>query len=138
MIKTSSKVISEQVLSNGAYKFVALIASIILWLTVLGRKDAVITHEVGVKFETQSSVVLDYDSSLKIRMKILGPRKMLKEYSDSVTNITFDLKERAPGVYSIPVTGKDLNLPMSLKLIALQPEEINIKIMNREKNDKDN
>ena len=135
MMKSSSQKISEQVLSNGAYKFVALIASIILWLTVLGRKDAMITYEIPVGFEVKSNIALEYDNDTKVKMKISGPRRVLKSYTDSIKQVTFDLRNRAPGIYSIPITGRELNLPLNLRLVALQPEVIEVKIKSRDEDE---
>lgn len=135
MIKSGSKMISEQVLSNGAYKFVALIASIILWLTVLGRKEVVITHELTVNFLTQEFLKVEYDSNIKVKLKIYGQRKLLKEYKDQIKSITYNLKDRGPGVYTLPLTIRDLNLPLGLRLMALQPETIELKIKRGERNE---
>ena len=78
MIKSKADSLSEQVLSNGAYKAVALVASVILWLTVLGRQEAVVTKELPLRFQMKPSVIVSYDTSVKLQVKVSGERRAIK------------------------------------------------------------
>ena len=135
MIKSKADTLSEQVLSNGAYKVVALIASVILWLTVLGRKEAVVTRELPLKFQVKPSVTLTYDTSINLQIKVSGGRKIIKDFTDTQNEITIDLKDRGPGIYSIPLSLANLRLPRGLKVLSLNPRELEVEIKSKDKNE---
>ena len=131
MIKSSKDTFSEQVLSNGAYRIVALIASVILWLTVLGRKEAVITREMPLKLIMKPSVTAVYDTSMKLTLKVAGERKIIKEFVDKEEALIIDLKDRGPGIYSIPLSLANLKLPRGVRLLSLNPQEMEVEIESR-------
>ncbi len=132
MTPTSTPIkISEEVLSNGAYKFVAFVASVILWLTILGRKDAVIVKDIKVNFIVKENIILNHDTDLKIVVKARGKRRLVKLFNEKESPATISLKDRPVGVYSIPLNSGSLQLPSGLRLISVKPSTIRVELENR-------
>ena len=86
---------------NGSYKLVALFISLILWLTILGRREFVVNKEIEVEFTVSSSVLIAGQSSDKIRVKLSGSQPVLKKYKESQQVLQINLSDRAPGLYEI-------------------------------------
>jgi len=119
----------EQVFSNGTYKAVALVASVILWLTILGRKDAVMIKDFNVEFLVKQHHIVVKHGDNRIKMKVKGPRMALKKFSQIDESIVINLNENGPGVYSvrIPKDG-NLDLPFGVRVLSVEPQDMKVTI----------
>ena len=50
--------LKDGLFENGSYKLVALFISLILWLTILGRREFVVNKEIEVEFTVAQSLVV--------------------------------------------------------------------------------
>ena len=72
--------LKDGLFENGSYKLVALFISLILWLTILGRREFVVNKEIDVDFTVAENLLIAGQSSDKVRVKISGPQPLLKKY----------------------------------------------------------
>lgn len=128
----SSKNIKDQVLSNGAYKTVALIAALILWLTVLGRKEIALVKEIPVLFHTPSAVHAIYDKNLTIRVEVMGSRKAIKEFKEMEAPYVVSMRDKSVGIYNLPVTLSGIQMPIGLKVLSVKPTSFQVKLELKE------
>ncbi len=116
---------------NFSYKLVALFISLILWLTILGRRDFVLTKTIEVELLVNPQYQLVAQTSDIVRVKVSGPRSALKKFSDSNTSqlITLDLGDRGPGIIDVSIPIAKIDLPFGVKLISVRPNIIRAEIV---------
>ena len=118
---------------NGSYKLVALFIALILWLTILGRREFVVNKEIDVEFTVASELMVAEQSSEKIRIKISGPQPLLKKYKESNLPITVSLIDKVSGIYEIDMTAARVEAPPGIKILSLKPSQIRVEITPKKK-----
>ena len=118
---------------NGSYKLVALFIALILWLTILGRREFVVNKEIDVEFTVASELMISEQSSDKIRIKISGPQPLLKKYKESSLPITVNLLDKVSGIYEIDMTAARVEVPPGIKVLSLKPSQIRVEITPKKK-----
>ena len=113
---------------NGSYKLVALFISLILWLTILGRREFVVSKEIDVDFTVANSLIITNQSSDKVRVKISGPQPLLKKYKESNQTIQISLADRTAGRYEIDMTPARIEAPVGIKILNIKPSQIRVDI----------
>ena len=119
----------EQVLSNGTFKFVALVASVVLWLTVLGRKDAIVIKNFNIEYIVKENYTISQKGNNFVRVKVKGPRVALQKFKTIEDSIAINLQKSGPGDYSVRIP-KDggLDLPLGVRILSIEPNKIRVKI----------
>lgn len=117
---------------NGSYKLVALFIALILWLTILGRREFVVNKEIDVEFTVAANLMISEQSSEKIRIKISGPQPLLKKYKESSQPILISLVDKTSGVYEIDMTAARVEAPAGIKILSLKPSQIRVEITPKE------
>ena len=119
----------EQVLSNGTFKFVALVASVVLWLTVLGRKDAIVIKNFNIEYIVKENYTISQKGNNFVRVKVKGPRVALQKFKTIEDSIAINLQKSGPGDYSVRIP-KDggLDLPLGVRILSIEPNEVRVKI----------
>ena len=123
-------------LENGSYKLVALFVTLILWITILGRRDFVLTREMDVEFLLPKAVLLENAtggplSERKITVKVSGPRTALKRFGQSPGSVTVDLtkiqiQEGQGKSISAPIQARNIELPFGVKLVSVSPDSLSL------------
>lgn len=113
---------------NGSYKLVALFISLILWLTILGRREFVVNKEIDVEFTVAENLVIAGQSSDKVRVKISGPQPLLKKYKEANQTIQISLIDRTAGLYEIDMTPARIEAPAGIKILNVKPSQIRVEI----------
>lgn len=126
--KDKVRVFKESVLENASYKLVALFISLILWLSILGRRDFVVTKDVEVDFLTGKSYVVAGQSTDRVRMKVSGGQPLLKNFKDKLQSVTLDLSEKKQGLYDIEMTPSKFDVPNGIKILGIRPNTIRVEI----------
>lgn len=113
---------------NGSYKLVALFVTLILWVTILGRRDFVLSKEMGVEFLLPATMmVARADVERKVIVKVSGSRSALKKFAQNPGTITIDLgKSIKPGLVKAVVTTRNVEVPFGVKVMSVTPDMINV------------
>ena len=114
----------ERVFSNGAYKLVALFVALVLWVTILGRKDTMISRSMELEYLLPRNHVISNEVARKVEVKVAGPRMALKKFSRQPATVTLDLKHVKSGWNLIDVGKQDLNLPLGVRVLSIVPSSI--------------
>lgn len=117
---------------NGSYKLVALFIALILWLTILGRREFVINKEVDVDFTVAENLSLAGQSADRIRLKLSGPQPLLRKYKESTPSLQINLADRAPGLYDIEMTPSRIDVPVGIKILGVKPPQIRVEITSKD------
>ncbi len=98
----------ESLFENGSYKIVALFISLILWLTILGRRDFVFSKNIDLEIQTSANLSVIEQSHSFVRVRVTGPRASLKKFMESNSNqaMLLDISSMGEGKIEIPISEK--------------------------------
>lgn len=113
---------------NWSYRLVALGVALILWASMLGRKDSALVKdfELQLLLAPQLSVVSDLPQF--VRVEVSGPRVSLKKMNQLNPVFTVDLTSAGPGKQRVRLRRDTLPLPVGTRVMSLDPEEIELEI----------
>lgn len=122
------------VTENLSYKVVSLLIALILWVTILGRRDFSITKTIDVELVPASSQVVLQQSTDIVRVKVSGPRTALKRFIESGMSqlITIDVSKFPDGEMEVEIPSKQIDVPFGVKVISIKPATIKAKILTKE------
>ncbi|MBC7465381.1 MAG: hypothetical protein H7256_05260 [Bdellovibrio sp.] len=128
--RASEKITSftQSIFDNGSYKLVALFIALILWLTILGRRDFVVNKDIEVDFIAAESFMVSGQSSDKVRIKLSGPQPLLKKYKEANQTIQINLADKGSGMFEIDMTPAKIDVPQGLKILSVKPSQIRVEI----------
>ena len=129
-----ARVLKETILDNASYKLVTLFISLILWLSILGQRDFVVSKEVEVDFITSSQYSLSGQSTDKIKVKVSGAQPLLKSFKDKNQSIVFDLSEKKAGAFDIEMNASRIEVPSGIKILGIRPSSIRVEIVENKEN----
>jgi YbbR domain-containing protein len=129
---------TSYVTENFSYKMVALFISLILWLTILGRRDFVLSKKIDIELQTSANQVVVAQTADNIRVKVSGPRAALKKFMDNprTQSILIDISERGEGVLDIDVPLSKIDVPMGVRVLGVRPNVIRAEVVTKAAADK--
>jgi YbbR domain-containing protein len=118
------------ILENWTYKIVSLFIALILWLTILGKKDFVVTKLMDIDVVTSSSLMVANQTHESVRIKVAGPRAGLRKFLEAGMGqvINLDLSKYAEGNYSLSVPTDKIELPFGVRILQVKPSTVDIEI----------
>lgn len=116
---------------NFSYKVVALFISLILWLTILGRRDFVLSKNIDVDLITSPGTQVVAQTTDHIKVKVSGPRAALKKFLESSLsqNITLDISQRGEGVVYVDIPLNKIEVPLGVRILSVRPNQIQAEIV---------
>lgn len=124
---------------NLSYKIVALFISLILWLTILGRRDFVLSKNLEIDLITAPGSQVVAQTTDHIKIKVSGPRTALKKFMESSVsqNISLDISQRGEGIMNIDVPLNKVEVPLGVKVLGIRPNQIQVEVarLKEKKND---
>jgi YbbR domain-containing protein len=126
--------IKPMLTENISYKIVSLFISVILWLTILGRRDFSLTKSVDVELMPAPNQIVISQSVETVKVKVAGPRTALKKFMESGLSqlVTIDVSKLKEGEADIEVPAHQIDLPFGVKVISIKPASIRAKISRKE------
>lgn len=121
------------VVENFSYKIVALFISLILWVTILGRRDFQVTKTVDLDVVAPIGMVVESQSVEHVKLKVSGPRTALRKFLETgaAPVLTVDLAGADVGVHRVPIPTQKIDLPFGVKLISVRPSEVEVKLQKQ-------
>lgn len=118
---------------NLSFKVVALLIALILWLTILGRRDLVISKDMEIEFQVSAQTQVVSASADKVRLKLSGSRNSLRRFVENGASqlVVVDLSQKGPGVHQVTIPSSKLDLPFGVRLLGLKPETLQVQIGKR-------
>jgi YbbR domain-containing protein len=122
--------LKELFTENLSYKLVSLLIALILWVTILGRRDFSLTKTIDVELIPGSQQTLSMVSSDTVRVKVSGPRTALKKFMETGMSqlITIDVSQFPSGDFEVDIPVRQIDVPFGVKVISLKPSAIKGKI----------
>ncbi len=126
-----SQVVKTYILENLSFKIVSLFVALILWVSILGRRDFVTTKEIEVNFIVGSEYNIASQSHDRIKVKLSGSQPNLKKYKDFFKSIMFDLSDYKEGLIEIEIPHNKIDLPQGVKVLSIKPNVIKVELIKK-------
>jgi YbbR domain-containing protein len=122
---------SRMITENFSYKVVALFISLILWLTILGRRDFVLSKNIDVDLITAPGTQVVAQTTDHIKVKVSGPRSSLKKFLESSLsqNITLDISQKGEGVVYVDIPINKIEVPLGVRILGIRPNQIQAEVV---------
>lgn len=118
------------IFDNGSYKLVALFVTLILWVTILGRRDFVLSKDMDVEFLLPRAITIaESNVERRVMVKVSGPRMALKKFAANPGTITIDLMKSQIGPARAVITPKNVEVPFGVKVISVSPDLIRLTLI---------
>ncbi len=127
----SMKSLGQRILTeNLSYKAVSLFIALILWITILGRRDFTVTRSLEIDFMVSNSQVLLNQNTDHVKIKVIGPRMALRRFMDTETGqvISLDLSAYQEGSYDVEIPSGKIDVPFGVKVLSMNPNHVQVKI----------
>lgn len=122
--------LKELILENVSYKVVALFIALVLWVTILGRRDFVLTKNIEIDFQMGEGRSVVSQSVDQIKVKVSGPRNSLRRFIDSGVSqlLTIDVSRLPDGVHDVEVPINKIDVPFGVKVQSVKPNSIHLQL----------
>lgn len=116
---------------NFSYKLVALFISLILWLTILGRRDFVLSKNIDLELITAPGTQVVAQTSDHIKVKVSGPRSSLKKFLESSVSqsIVLDISQRGEGFVYVDIPLAKIDVPLGVRILGIRPNQIQAEVV---------
>lgn len=111
---------------NLSYKFVALGVALILWMSMLGRRDATLVRDFNMQVILGPNMELTTPAPEYIKVEIAGARVALKKINQINPFFTVDLTNARPGKQRIQLNKDGLTLPIGTHVVSIEPSELTV------------
>lgn len=128
--------IKSNILDNFSYKVVALFITFILWVSILGKREFILTKDLEVDFVTSENFVIAGQSNAVLKVKVSGPQPLLKKYRESAQILILDVTDKPAGFYDVDINTAKIEIPKGVKIIGVRPQTIRLEIVEKNKESK--
>jgi YbbR domain-containing protein len=108
---------------NLSYKFVALGVAIILWMSMMGRKDSTLVKDFELQVLLGANLEMETSIPQLVKVEVVGPRVALKKINQMSPVFTVDLTSARAGRQVIQLSREGLNLPIGARVLSIEPRE---------------
>lgn len=113
---------------NLSFKFVALGVALILWVSMMSRRDSTLVREFDLQLILGPRVELVSGAPEAVRVEVAGPRVALKKLNQINPIFTVNLSSAKPGHQTVRLSRDGLNLPIGTHIVNIEPAEIEIEL----------
>lgn len=108
---------------NMSYKFVALGVALVLWFSLLGRRDSTIMKDYQLEVLLAPEMELAIPTPEFVRVEVMGPRVALKKLGQIPGVFTVDLTSASPGRKKVRLSAEGVALPLGARVLSIEPKE---------------
>lgn len=117
-------------LDNISFKLVAFFIALILWLTILGRRDFAYTKTMEIEFMTGAQLGVAAQTTDRVRVLFSGPRNLAKKFLDTNNQIlVLDISNKGPGVFDVQIPISSIEVPQGVKVLSVRPSVIRAEVV---------
>jgi YbbR domain-containing protein len=113
---------------NLSYKFVALGVAVILWASMLGRKDSTLIKDFELQVLLGPNLEMTTQIPQVVKVEVAGPRVALKKINQMNPVFTIDLTSAKAGRQVVQLNREGLNLPIGARILSIDPREFTVQI----------
>jgi YbbR domain-containing protein len=113
---------------NASYKVVALLITLILWVIILGSKEASIVKMIPTNYILPRESVIVNGAPTEVGFRLTGPRLPLKRFSEGVEPLVVDLSSASEGTTTVRIHPDSIDVPAGIRVLGVAPTTLTIKI----------
>lgn len=124
----------DVVTHNFSYKVVSLLIALILWLTILGRRDFSMSKTIDIELIAGTHQIVTLQSPESVKVKVTGPRTALKKFMETGMSqlLSIDISRKGVGDIEIDVPFRQIDVPFGVKIISIKPSVIKAHVVPKE------
>lgn len=107
---------------------VALVISIILWMTVLGGERVEITKSFQFDYQLPEQLMIANAVPTELSFRVSGPQAFIKDFENRSITRSIDLTKAELGDYEVEISEEMLDLPLGLHLVSAPQDSIVLKL----------
>jgi YbbR domain-containing protein len=117
------------------YKIIALLITMILWVTVVSQRQMVVTQKLSVQFIVPGEFQIEGSQQVEAEIQLEGARPLLKRYLQRSWPSAIIVPLRAPliGLNPAEIPVSDLQLPAGIKVLSIHPREVVLQVKAKAK-----
>lgn len=119
--------------NNLSYKLVALFIALILWLSILGRRDFIVTKVIDVNFMTAQGYVVTGQSADVIQLKLSGPQPLLRKFNEKKQTLDIDILDKQVGLHEVDILAHKIETPLGVRVLSIRPNVIRVEVAEEKK-----
>ena len=120
------------VTNNGSYKLVALFVTLILWISIMGRRPFVEEVSIPIEVQVPNAVVIQWDVEPQVAIKVKGTRKQIKKFKGIFGKLVVDLRGEPKGRLRLDLKDEFHDLPKGMDLVSVRPRSIEVELIEKE------
>ena len=113
---------------NLSYKLVALCVTLILWMTILGRRDFVHVRDFQIQLVVPPTYQVLFQSEKTVQVRVSGSRMALRKFLDLNPLLEVEVAKVQEGRRSVSIPAESLELPFGVRLISIQPSRVQVEL----------
>ncbi len=113
---------------NSSYKVVALLITLILWVIILGSKEATVIKMIEADYILPRDFTVTNSVPREVAFRVSGPRLALKKFSEVKEPLTIDLTSANEGLTTVRIHPDSINVPPGLRVMTVSPSVITPKL----------
>lgn len=116
---------------NFSYKVVALFISLVLWLTILGRRDFTLYKEMKLELLASEGSRVEAQTATQVQVKVSGSRAALKKFLASPLSQTLvlDISHKGEGVVDVDIPVNKVEVPLGIRVLGVRPNELQVEVV---------
>mgnify|MGYP000988146774 CR=1 FL=1 len=107
---------------------VALVISVLLWITVLGGKRVEIEKRVVLDYRLPKNVLIANNVPKEVIYRVSGPRAFLKEIEERPITVAVDLVSQGLGEFEVSLREEQIELPIGLRVVSISQRNIPVRL----------
>ena len=118
------------IFDNFSYKIVALFIALVLWVTILGRRDFIISRNLDIEFHVKPGVTVASQSVEQVKVILSGPRASLRRFVDSGSSqiILLDVSDLHEGSHEVEIPLRKIDVPFGVKIQSIKPTTVKVQL----------
>jgi YbbR domain-containing protein len=106
---------------NSSYKVVALLITLILWVVIMGTKEASLTKIFVVNYILAKDMEIVNSVPHEVAFRIAGSRLALKKLAEMNEPLSIDLASLGEGLTTVRIHNDSVNIPAGLRVLTVAP-----------------
>lgn len=116
-------------MENGSYKVVALLVTLILWITIMARREVIVAREFPVSVLVAAPFAVRDISDTTVQVKVLGSRIALKRFQGHERPLEMEILRPQEGLRNLTIPVESVELPHGVRLLSINPSKIQVRLV---------
>lgn len=126
--------IKDIIFENGAYKLVALFVTLILWMTLMSRRDFEENFKVQIEYLLPKNFVVQSSTHSQVKITVEGPRAALRQLQRQNKPVYIDMTNYGEGRWIRRLNAAQFNTPSRVKIVSIEPQSIEVELKSTSEN----